>query len=114
MNLFILHSNASEAAKMHCDKHIVKMVLELVQMLYAVLTMYGHKMNPFYCKELGEMLFPYRGTRSHPCTLWIGCGRLHAEWALWLGYEICNEYTRRYGKVHKCYYHLRHIDETNA
>ena len=34
MNLFLLHSNARKAAQMHCDKHCVKMILEVCQLLY--------------------------------------------------------------------------------
>ena len=33
MNIFELHTNPSECAEMHCDKHIVKMPIEYAQLL---------------------------------------------------------------------------------
>ena len=33
MNIFYLHKNPAVAAKMHCDKHVVKMILETAQLL---------------------------------------------------------------------------------
>ena len=34
MNIFYLHNDPEICAAYHCDKHVVKMILELVQMLY--------------------------------------------------------------------------------
>lgn len=34
MNIFVLHSNPNKAARWHADKHVIKMLLESVQMLY--------------------------------------------------------------------------------
>lgn len=34
MNIFILHKNTRKCALMHCDKHVVKMILESALMLY--------------------------------------------------------------------------------
>jgi len=33
MNIFYLHSNPKICAEMHCDKHVVKMILEYGQLL---------------------------------------------------------------------------------
>ena len=33
MNLFYLHKNPITAAQMHCDQHVVKMLVETAQML---------------------------------------------------------------------------------
>ena len=33
MNIFYLHPNPQTAARMHCDKHCVKMILEYAQLL---------------------------------------------------------------------------------
>ena len=33
MNIFYLHEDPQVSAKMHCDKHVVKMILESAQML---------------------------------------------------------------------------------
>lgn len=34
MNIFVLHPNPRKAARWHADKHVIKMILEAVQMLY--------------------------------------------------------------------------------
>ena len=33
MNIFILHEDPKEAAIMHCERHILKMIIEHTQML---------------------------------------------------------------------------------
>ena len=33
MNIFYLHNDPEISAKMHCDKHVVKMIIEYAQML---------------------------------------------------------------------------------
>jgi hypothetical protein len=33
MNIFVIHENPIIAAREHCDKHVVKMILESAQML---------------------------------------------------------------------------------
>ena len=33
MNLFYLHKDPVQSAEMHCDKHVVKMIIEYAQML---------------------------------------------------------------------------------
>ena len=33
MNIFYLHEDPEISAKMHCDKHVVKMIIEYAQML---------------------------------------------------------------------------------
>ena len=33
MNIFYLHNDPQIAAQMHCDKHVVKMILEYAQLL---------------------------------------------------------------------------------
>ena len=33
MNIFLLHENPTICAEMHCDKHVVKMVIEYAQLM---------------------------------------------------------------------------------
>ena len=42
MNIFFLHWDPEQCAQMHCDKHVVKMILEYCQMLSAA----WHVMDP--------------------------------------------------------------------
>jgi hypothetical protein len=90
MNIFYLHSDVTVAAKMHCDKHVVKMILETAQMLTSVQHRYGNTN------------MTYKPTHvNHPSTRWAGDNKTHYQWLWRLGMELCAEYTRRYGKVHK-------------
>lgn len=104
MNIFFLHAVLSICAQYHCDKHVVKMILESAQLLYTT----HHIILPVYLdhyhgsiKEDGEVLNPYKKTHDkHPCNLWLqesGCN--YHELAL-LAKELCKEYTHRYKKVH--------------
>lgn len=89
MNIFVLDENPSTAAQMMCDKHVVKMILETAQMMCTVVASYGHDT-------------PYRPTHAkHPCTLWAGQSRSNWGWLVDHGMALCEEYTKRYGKVHK-------------
>lgn len=87
MNIFKLDESPVVSAKYACDKHVVKMILESAQMLCAV--------HP-------EGTAPYkRSFYNHPCTKWVRESAKNYEWLLMHAYALCDEYTRRYGKVHK-------------
>lgn len=89
MNIFVLDKDPIKAATSQCDKHVVKMILETAQMLSTVLSDYD--------VDLG-----YKPThRNHPCTLWTGMSRENFEWLVKHGMALSDEYTSRYGKVHK-------------
>lgn len=91
MNIFVLHHLPNKAAQYHCDKHVVKMILESAQILSTVHQQYGGEKNPSL----------YRPThRNHPCTVWAGQTANNYMWLYALFCCLCNEYTYRYGKVH--------------
>ena len=41
MNIFVLDNDIEKCAQYHCDKHVVKMILESAQMLSAALRLNG-------------------------------------------------------------------------
>ena len=89
MNIFVLHDDPARAAEMMCDKHVIKMILESNQMLSTVARKCGHDA-------------PYRSTHAkHPCTLWAGESQNNWDWLVNHSRALCEEYTRRYGKIHK-------------
>lgn len=95
MNIFLLHLNPKKCAQMHCDKHVVKMVLETCQILCSV----WHMTDPNHT----EYTPPYRLThKNHPCNVWARESVDNYEWLCELGMELCQEYTYRYGKTHAC------------
>jgi hypothetical protein len=90
MNIFFLHKDPSRAARMQCDKHVVKMVLETTQMLST-----AARRNGF---DIGyKAAYP-----SHPMTRWVGDNNYNFSWALEHAQELSKEYFARYGKFHAC------------
>jgi hypothetical protein len=89
MNIFILDKDPVVAAQMQCDKHVVKMILESAQMLSTAMDSIG--LEP-----------PYRPThKNHPCNVWARKSLENYQW-LWRHADaLGDEYTRRYGKIHK-------------
>lgn len=85
MNIFVLDTNPVVAAQMQCDKHVVKMILESAQIMS---TIAGGPYKPTHAK--------------HPCTLWAAANRTNFNWLGIHALALCEEYTHRYGKVHKC------------
>jgi hypothetical protein len=84
VNIFVLDEDPILAAQYHCDKHVVKMVLETAQILSTV-------------SGLG-----YKPThRKHPCVIWAGASQANFDWLCQLGIELGYEYTYRYDKIHK-------------
>lgn len=96
MNIFILDSDVQRCAQAHCDKHVVKMILETTQLL-----------NNAMIVGQPDYIPVYRQThKNHPCSLWACESRDNFIWLLSLGAYLCDEYTFRYEKTHKCKTHL--------
>ena len=100
MNIFYLHDDPSVAATMQCDRHVPKMVVESLQMLASAARRHGATDNDMPLSESGT---PIKGGYAHhPCTLWAGETRDNFRWLAEHGLSLCAEYSRRYGKRHKC------------
>ena len=90
MNIFILDEDPYIAATYHCDKHVIKMIVESAQILCTVL----HK------KGITEI--PYKPThQNHPCVLWTEQSFENFSWLVRLLNGLLIEYTLRYSKRHK-------------
>ncbi len=91
MNIFVLSTCPLEAAVMHCDKHVPKMIVETAQMLCTAASV----LNP-------SLEVPYKPCfKNHPCTIWVRESRFNYLWLCALGAALCVEYTKRFGKTHK-------------
>ena len=92
MNIFFLDWDVNKCAKDHCDKHVVKMILETAQLLCS-----AHHMTPQVTPQV-----PYRlSHKNHPCAIWARECMENYNWLCDLGIELSEEYTHRYGKRHK-------------
>lgn len=95
MNIFYLDECPEKAAEFHCDKHVVKMILESAQMLSTVWRIYYPEVLNFEDKI-------YKAThKNHPCTVWASKGKKNYEYLVQLTEELTKEYTFRYDKIHK-------------
>lgn len=93
MNIFRCDTSPTLSARQLADRHVIKMALETTQILSTI---------------TGG---PYKPTHAaHPCTLWAGASRANAAWLLAHGQALCAEYTRRFGRVHRCAAVLDAID----
>lgn len=93
MNIFILDEDVKRCAEYHCDKHVIKMILESAQMLSTVL------------RENGQE-YGYKPThKNHPCTKWAASSKSNWLWLRDLAKELNSEYRFRYNKDvnHKSY-----------
>ncbi len=95
MNIFRLHDDPEIAAAMHCDKHVVKMILETAQMLSTAWRMTDSDSK--YANEHGMYKSAHK---NHPSTVWVRHGALNYFWTKRLFENLCKEYTYRYGKHH--------------
>jgi hypothetical protein len=93
MNIFYLDENPVQAAQAHCDKHVVKMILESAQILCTVHHLHGT-----------ATLDMYKPThKNHPCVLWAAESRSHYNWLFQLFSALLDEYSHRYHeRVHAC------------
>lgn len=96
MNVFALDNNPKLAASFHNDKHAIKMVLETAQILCTTLNLNGIES-------------PYKTThKNHPCSIWVRSSVDNFLWTIELGTYLAEEYTKRYGKIHKCLEVINH------
>lgn len=103
MNIFVLDNSPWLAARYHCDKHIVKMILETAQLLSTA----HHVLSP-ECLKMVNSEWTLYGRKiysathpNHPCAIWTQQEWGNYRWLAELGIALCSEYTYRYGKVHR-------------
>lgn len=90
MNIFVVSEDPVRNARVLDNKRVVKMVLETAQLLSN------------YVHHIGEFT-PYKKTHwNHPCSVWVRESHANYRWLCIYFSELCKEYTRRYGRIHKC------------
>lgn len=113
LNIFYTNNNPEICAQQHCDKHVIKQLLESVQLLstaHRVLdgTEYvdsssGRRIKRWKLDdpELDNLLYKVSHC-NHPSAVWVRQSESNYRWLAELLSELCKEYTYRYGKIHKC------------
>ena len=79
-------------AQYHCDKHVVKMILETAQLLCGVHHVTAHD----------TAHVPYKlSHKNHPCSIVARDSMSNYLYLCEIGLALGEEYTYRYGKRHK-------------
>jgi len=110
MNIFFLSLIPEECAKMYCDQHVIKILIEIVQMLYTAWHFSG---EPGWSERARA---PWKKDRSqrgykiahpnHPMCKWVRATRENYLLASQIGMSLALEYNYRYQKVHSCSKHI--------
>lgn len=114
MNIFFLHTQAKAAAEYHCDKHVVKMILESAQLLSTAHRVLdgspiveknpnGRRMTRWRLNDPRDQILYQASHVNHPSAIWVRSNMDHYRWLYDLMYYLIGEYKYRYeGKYHKC------------
>jgi hypothetical protein len=111
MNIFYLDPNPKVCAEMHCDKHVVKMIIEYAQLMstahriidgeqYTDLTANGRNIQRWRLPDERENLLYKASHINHPSAIWCRENKANYDYLYQLFYWLCREYTHRYGKIH--------------
>ena len=112
MNIFYLDSNPVKSAELHCDKHVVKMIIEYAQLmstahrvldgdLYEDRTANNHRIKRWRLSDSNMENVVYKASHiNHPSAIWTRASDSNYQFVYDMFVALCNEYTHRYGRVH--------------
>ena len=111
MNIFYLDKDPVLAAAYHCDKHVVKMILESAQLLSTAhrvldgeegvkLSSNGRRLKEWVLPDWREDTLYKTSHYNHPCAIWVRQSRDNYYWLEKLLNALYNEYTARYNRTH--------------
>lgn len=102
MNLFIVHYDPFEAAKMLPDKLVVKMPLEVAQLLCTAHRVIDDPNSEGFERTATDHEQLYKKThQNHPCGIWVRGRASSYAWAWSHMQGLLDEYQHRYGRQHK-------------
>ena len=102
MQIFFLATNPVDAARQQCDQHVIKMLLESAQLLFAA----HHRLDADFADWPGDMT-PYKATHTkHPDALWAASCIQNYRWLHRHACALADEYTTRFNKTHATTRHL--------
>lgn len=120
MNIFVLDDNPAAAARMHCDKHVPKMIVESAQMMstahrildgkeYLAPSKSGKRMVKHYLLPKYDDLIYKAVHAKHPCTVWTMESYNNYVWHYGLWRDLAAEFKFRFGKVHASWEKLKDV-----
>nr|AWM95339.1 hypothetical protein [uncultured microorganism] len=99
MNIFYLDHDPRECARMHCDQHVRKMMLEYAQILSTAIHL---KLK--FRNHWGKIYKPTH--QNHPSVRWAAETLAQYDWLYLLWVNLHDEYIYRFGKNHKSFVDL--------
>ena len=112
MNIFYLNRDPIECALQHCDKHVVKMIIEYAQLMstaHRVLdgelffdkAKNGRKLRRFRLPDDRDSILMLSVHENHPSNIWLRKADANYKWLWKMWYNLNKEYTyRRNGTQH--------------
>ena len=112
MNIFYLSENPEQSAKWHCDKHVLKMIIEYAQLLSTAHRMLDGEEVKVLSNTGKQMVTQYKLSDyrenhlykcahiNHPSNIWVRSSKDHYIYTMELWNNLNREYTERYNKVH--------------
>lgn len=120
MNIFFLDQSPTLAAQYHCDKHVLKMILESAQLLSTAhrvldgeqgtrLSASGARLKDWVLPDQRQDLL-YKATHvNHPCAIWCRASTRNYCWLYDLFIALGEEYSYRYARTHLSIAKLREV-----
>ncbi len=114
MNIFFLSFKVKELANLYCDQHVVKILLEICQMLYTAWYFSGEyefieSHAPF--KKDGKTRGYKKAHTGHPTTMWVASHKNNYRFASILAMALSMEHTKRFGTIHACAVHAKWLHD---
>ena len=121
MNIFYLDREPKTCAEMHCDKHVVKMIIEYAQLLSTAHRILDGTQDVEKRYVQGSLPARWRHIKvwkhsseymdkglmrashiNHPSNIWVRESKENYMWLCQMWLWLMKEYTNRYGKHHAC------------
>jgi len=111
MNIFFLDADPDTCAQQHCDKHVLKMIIEYAQLLstahrvidgeqYIHVTDKNMKIKRWRLDDNREQILHLAAHVNHPSNIWTRSSTSNYFWLYDLWRALLKEYTFRYEKIH--------------
>jgi len=112
VNIFYLDPDPVRCAEQHCDKHVVKMIIEYAQLMSTAHRMVdgtewegrttkGHRIKRFFHPDPDLNMYLYKACHiNHPSARWVRESAANYNWLYEMWVALCHEYTYRYGRKH--------------
>ena len=112
MNIFYLHNEPKECARQHCDKHVVKMIVETAQLLstahrvldgvrYEDRTKNNRRIHRWKLPDFRDSSMYKASHIEHPSNQWTRSSSANYYWLHGLLVGLICEYEHRYKRTHK-------------